>query len=192
MNDTRDKELIINCQEGDASSFRGLVERYKDKVYTTALRIVGNSYDAEDMAQEAFITAFRAINSFDTEKPFAPWIKRITINISIDFLRKQKSQKWFLDSDDIDSQGMLYKIENKDPDPLEKIEASELQEMLGSLIEKLPAKHRVPIYLYYIEDMTYDEISEYLKIPMGTVKTYLHRGKETLKIMVRDEMAVSV
>ncbi|MBD3184662.1 sigma-70 family RNA polymerase sigma factor [Candidatus Poribacteria bacterium] len=192
MDDIRDRDLIINCQNGDPSSFRGIVERYQNKVYSTAFRIVGNSYDAEDVAQEAFLTAYKAIDIFDTEKPFSPWITRITVNMSIDFLRRQKSQKWLLESDDNDFQNMSNRIKSEEPDPLEKLEAWELLDMLGKLIENLPTKYRVPITLYHIEDMTYDEISEFLEIPMGTLKTYLYRGKEALKAMIRNEIAVKV
>lgn len=177
MDQIADTELIRNCQRGEMSGFRALVDRYKDRVYTTAFRIVGNMHDAEDIAQEAFITVYKSIGSFDLGKNFGPWVLKITTNQSIDHLRRKQPQNVDLDSLEATVENAVSSSTN----PLEAIETSELYQLVEKLIIQLPPKYRVVITLYYTEHLTYSEIADALDIPIGTVKTYLHRGREILK-----------
>ncbi len=185
MDQVSDVELIKNCQQGEKLSFRTLVDRYKDRVYTTILRIVGNVHDAEDIAQEAFVAAYRAIASFDISRTFLPWLLKIATNLSIDHLRRKQSQTVPLDS--------LEAIEIQwNEDPLEAAEASELCQLIEQLVTQLPARYSAAVTLYYTQDLTYSEVAGILDIPMGTVKTYLHRGREMLKTRLQAVLSGSV
>ncbi len=185
MNQVSDKEFIRDCQLGKTSSFRVLVDRYKDRVYTTVFRIVGNVHDAEDVAQEAFVAAYKSIGSFDLSKKFSPWLMKIATNMSIDYLRRRQPQSVPLDSPEA---AELQLIEN----PLEAAEASELHELAEDVIAQLPPKYRAAITLYYTEEFTYGEVAEALEIPVGTVKTYLHRGREILRKQLKGVLHESV
>jgi len=185
MNQDLDREFIRDCQLGKASSFRTLVDRYKDRVYTAVYRIVGNAHDAEDIAQETFIAAYRSIRSFDLSKRFSPWLMKIAANMSIDYLRRRQPQSVPLDSPEA---AELQLSEN----PLEAVEASELNQLVADIIDQLPPKYRAAIALYYTEELTYSEIADALEIPMGTVKTYLHRGREILRKHLKNVLCESV
>jgi len=174
MNQSSDREFIKDCQLGKTPSFRILVDRYKDRVYTAIFRIVGNAHDAEDIAQEVFIAAFKSIKSFDLSKKFSPWLMKIATNMSIDYLRRRRPQSIPLDSPEV---AELQLSEN----PLEAAEASELHQLTENVINQLPPIYRAVIILYYTEEFTYSEIADTLEIPIGTVKTYLHRARGILR-----------
>jgi len=185
MNQVSDVEMIRNCQRGDVSGFRTLVDRYKDRVYTTSLRIVGNVQDAEDIAQEAFIAAYKSIGSFDINRKFMPWLLKIATNLSIDHLRRKQPKAVPLDSPEVaEIQWNEY--------PLEIAETSELCQLTEQLVTQLPAKYRAAVSLYYTEELTYSEVADALDIPVGTVKTYLHRSREMLKKRLRVVLSESV
>lgn len=190
MNQISDAELINKCKRGDKSSFGIIVDRYKDKVYNTVLRMVGNPQDAEDISQEAFISSYRTINKFDVNRDFAPWLLKIAINLSIDYLRQKRPQNVPLDFAEFESHNIpdLSYAE----DQLNALELSELHDILEDSILKLPYKYRAVVALYYMEEHTYGEIADILEIPMGTVKTYLYRGREMLKAQMKDVLADSL
>jgi RNA polymerase sigma-70 factor (ECF subfamily) len=176
-----DTELIIECQQGKKSSFSALVDRYKDRVYTTVLRIVGNVHDAEEIAQEAFISAYTSIGTFDLNRKFAPWLLKIATNLSIDHIRRKQPKTVPLDSLE-DSLGDLASPSRySGSDPLKVAEESELGQLMEQLIAQLPPGYRAAITLYYSEGLTYGEIASALDIPIGTVKTYLYRARTALK-----------
>ncbi len=185
MNQVSDSKFIRDCQLGKISSFRILVDRYKDRVYTTVLRIVGNTHDAEDIAQETFISAYKSIRSFDLSKKFSPWLMRIATNMSIDYLRRRQPQSVSLDLPEVSE---LQLSEN----PLEAAEASQLNQLAEDAIAQLPPTYRAAIALYYTEEFTYREVAETLDIPVGTVKTYLHRGREILRKQLKGVLYESV
>ncbi len=179
MDQLSDMELIRDCQRGEKPSFKALVDRYKDRAYSTAFRIVGNTHDAEDVAQEAFIAVYRSIRSFDLNRKFAPWLLKIVTNLSIDHLRRKRPQTVSWDSVDVaaeDSDRFMNGI-----DPQKAAETSELCHLVEQLVIQLPPKYRAAVTLYYTEELTYNEVADAMDIPVGTVKTYLHRGKEMLK-----------
>ena len=185
MAQVSDVELIRNCQQGDEASFRILVDRYKDRIYTAVYRILGNVQDAEDIAQEVFVAAYRAISSFDVSRKLLPWILKIATNLSIDHLRRKHPQIISLDSPEAaEVQWNEY--------PLEDVEASELLQLTEQLVTQLPDKYRAAVSLYYTQDLTYNEVADILDIPVGTVKTYLHRAREILKARLQTVLSDSV
>ncbi len=149
-------------------------------------RMIGNSHEAEDIAQEAFIRAYININSFDVNRKFSTWLYRIATNLTIDRIRKKKPD-YYLDAEVAGTEGLtMYSQVAADISlPEEEVETMELQGEIQRQILKLPDKYRSVIVLKYIDELSLIEISEILEIPVGTVKTRIHRGREALRQQLR-------
>ncbi|MFD0051797.1 RNA polymerase sigma factor SigW [Actinomycetes bacterium NPDC127524] len=176
------KKRIKQVLKGDQNAFSEIVELYKDRVYQLCYRMLGNSHEAEDMAQEAFLRAYINIRSFHIQMKFSTWLYRIATNLCIDRIRKKKPD-YFLDAEIAGTEGLdLYsQIASEISNPEEEIESMELQNTIQEEILKLPEKYRSAIVLKYIEELSLKEISEILDLPVGTVKTRIHRGREALR-----------
>ncbi len=180
--DTLVKRIIKDVKKGDQQAFAELVELYKDKVYQISYRMVGNVHEAQDIAQEAFLRAYMNIDSYDTNRKFSTWLFRIVTNLSIDRLRKKKPD-FYLDQEVGGTEGLTLssQIAATDELPEDIIITHELQDWIQGEILKLPTKYRSAIILKYIEDLSLKEISEILDLPIATVKTRIHRGREALR-----------
>ncbi|MTT31495.1 RNA polymerase sigma factor SigW [Terrilactibacillus sp. BCM23-1] len=178
--------LIKKIKKGDHLAFAEVVDMYKNGVYNICLRMVGNRQEAEDLSQEAFIRAYTKIDKYDVERKFSTWLYRIATNLSIDYLRKKKPNV-YLDADLPGTEDFTLKSQLADGEPLpeESIVNSETQALIQQEINQLPLKYRSAIVLKYIQDMNLKEISEILNIPVGTVKTRIHRGREALRKRLR-------
>lgn len=185
--DTLIKKRIKQVKKGDQNAFAEIVELFKDKVYQLCYRMVGNAHDAEDIAQEAFIRAYVNINSYDTNRKFSTWLYRIATNLSIDRLRKRKPD-YFLDAEIEGTEGltMYSQIPSDELQPDEMVESLEFQEWIQQEINELPVMYRSVIVLKYIEELSLKEIGDILDLPIGTVKTRIHRGREALRKRLRD------
>lgn len=181
------KKRIKQVLKGDQSAYGEIVEIYKDKVFQLCYRILGNRHEAEDMAQEAFIRAYINISSFNIDLKFSTWLYRIATNLCIDRIRKKKPD-YYLDAEVSGTDGltMYSQIASDSILPEDEIESLELQETIQREITKLPEKYRSVIVLKYIEELSLNEISEILDIPLGTVKTRIHRGREALRHQLRN------
>ncbi|ANB62399.1 RNA polymerase sigma factor SigW [Anoxybacteroides amylolyticum] len=180
-------DLFVNkrikaIQKGDQNAYAEIVELYKEKVYRICYRMLGNRHEAEDAAQEAFIRAYVNIDRYNPAMKFSSWLYRIATNLSIDKLRKKKPDV-YLDEEVSGAEGltMYSQLPATDVSPEDTVESLELQETVQKAIEKLPEKYRSVIVLKYIEDLSLQEISEILDLPIGTVKTRIHRGREALR-----------
>ncbi|MBO0994170.1 RNA polymerase sigma factor SigW [Bacillus sp. SD088] len=180
-------DLIINQRikevlKGDREAFGEIVELFKDKVFQLCYRMLGNRHEAEDIAQEAFVRAYVNIHSFDQKRKFSTWLYRIATNLCIDRIRKKKPD-YFLDAEVAGTEGLtMYSqiaAEGKSPDS--EVETLELQELVQREIMELPDKYRVVVILRYIDELSLNEISEVLEMPLGTVKTRIHRAREALR-----------
>jgi RNA polymerase sigma-70 factor (ECF subfamily) len=180
------KKRIKQVIKGDQDAFGEIVEIYKNSVYQLCFRMVGNRHEAEDMAQEAFVRAYVNISSFNQDLKFSTWLFRIATNLCIDRLRKKKPD-YFLDAEVSGTEGltMYSQIPSNTPLPESELESLELQETVQKEILKLPDKYRAAIVLKYIEGLSLNEISEILDLPLGTVKTRIHRGRESLRKQLR-------
>ncbi len=181
------KKRIKQVKNGDQDAFSEIIELYKDKVYQLCYRMLGNSHEAEDVAQEAFIRAFINIESFHIEKKFSTWIFRIATNLSIDRIRKKKPD-YFLDAELSKSEGltMYSQVANDSPLPEDELVSLELQQIVQEEILKLPEKYRAVVVLKYIEELSLKEISDILELPISTIKTRIHRGREALRKQLKD------
>ena len=184
--DTIVKKRIKQVIKGDQDAFGEIVEIYKNSVYQLCYRMIGNRHEAEDLAQEAFIRAYVNIQSFNQDLKFSTWLFRIATNLCIDRLRKKKPD-YYLDAEVAGTEGltMYSQISSDSPLPETEVESLELQENVQKEILKLPEKYRSAIVLKYMEDMSLHEISEILDLPLGTVKTRIHRGREALRKQLR-------
>jgi RNA polymerase sigma-70 factor (ECF subfamily) len=180
MDDATDEKVAARVQAGDVKSFDILIERYEKKLKRYARRFLFKD-DADDIVQEVFIKTYININSFDAGKKFSSWIYRIAHNEFINAIKKKKTEKiLFFDLD------LLF------PHPAARDSAdseainSSLRLMLDKCLDKISAKYREPLVLYYYEDLNYKEISEILHIPASTVGVRLARGKAILKKKVKE------
>lgn len=176
------KKRIKAIKKGDQNAYADIVDLYKDKIYRLCYRMLGNRHEAEDIAQEAFIRAYVNIHTYNPNMKFSSWLYRIATNLAIDKIRKKKPDA-YLDEEISGTDGltMYSQLSSNEASPEETLESMELQETVQKAIEKLPEKYRSVIVLKYIEDLSLQEISEILDLPLGTVKTRIHRGREALR-----------
>ncbi len=180
------KQKIKQVKKGDQSAFEDIVIFYQRKVYQICYRLIGNTHEAEDLAQEAFLRAFVNIHSYDDKRKFSTWLFRIATNVSIDRIRKKKPD-YYLDKEvkGTDGLDMYSQLAIENPSPEEEVESLELQSYIQQQIMSLPTKYRSVIALRFVNEMSLAEISEILDIPVGTVKTRIHRGREALRKKLR-------
>ena len=168
-----DLELIENCLEGRQEFFEELILRYKNLVYSIILRMVKDSEDANDLAQEVFIKVYKNLASYSPEFKFSTWVMRITTNHVIDFRRKCKQETVSLDSD-IACSDYLHSPEDA---LIRKEESKHIQ----SIIEELPGMYKIPIMMYHQSGMSYQEIADKIGEPLSKVKNRIFRGRKLLK-----------
>jgi RNA polymerase sigma-70 factor, ECF subfamily len=174
--------MVAQVKKGDQEAFEGIVDLFKDKIYRHCYRMVGNGHEAEDLAQETFLRAYRNISKYNNEFKFSTWIYRIATNLCIDRLRKKKPD-YYLDAEvpGTDGANMYSQLSADDPLPEQVVTENERWNELQEEIMKLPEKYRTAIVLKYVEDLSLEEISQIMDIPVPTVKTRIHRGREALK-----------
>jgi RNA polymerase sigma-70 factor, ECF subfamily len=174
--------MVAQVKKGDQEAFEGIVDLFKDKIYRHCYRMVGNGHEAEDLAQETFLRAYRNISKYNNEFKFSTWIFRIATNLCIDRLRKKKPD-YYLDAEvpGTDGATMYSQLSSDEPLPEQIVTENERWHELQEEIMKLPEKYRTAIVLKYVEDLSLEEISQIMDIPVPTVKTRIHRGREALK-----------
>ncbi|MDR7074947.1 RNA polymerase sigma factor SigW [Fictibacillus barbaricus] len=174
--------MVSQVKKGDQEAFEGIVDLFKDKIYRHCFRMVGNGHEAEDLAQETFLKAYRNIDKYNNDFKFSTWIFRIATNLCIDRLRKKKPD-YYLDAEVPGTEGanIYSQLAVEDPLPEEVVTENERRNELQQEIMKLPEKYRTAIVLKYVEDLSLEEISQIMDIPVPTVKTRIHRGREALK-----------
>lgn len=184
-------ELLINekikqVKRGDQSAFEDVVSFYQNKIYQHCYRMLGNRHEAEDIAQEAFLRAYVNIHSFDDRRKFSTWLYRIATNLTIDRIRKRKPD-YYLDAEvkGTDGLDMYSQLPDDNRLPDKEAEGMELRNYIHNEIAALPPKYRSIIILRYLEEFSLQEISDILDIPLGTVKTRIHRGREALRKKLR-------
>jgi RNA polymerase sigma-70 factor (ECF subfamily) len=176
-----DSELIHRTQAGETEAFDELMKRYNQAVYRLAYSMTRNHADAEDISQETFIRAYRAIKRFDDRFRFYTWLHRICANLCINLFRRRGRVR--LQS----LPGTEAGAEWADiPDPREDEGEAELRRDLDRAIARLPAEQRAVFVLRVKEELSYDEISRMLGIPMGTVMSRLNRARQRLRDLLKD------
>ena len=154
--------IVARAKQGDPEAFALLVERYQDQVYRLALRMCGNRHDAEEVAQEAFVAAWKGLPKFRGESKFSSWLYQLTSNAAVDFLRREKRHRG---QEDIDDQLHLA----AEGTPHEAAEQSELAAALHAALQTLTPEHRQIFLLRQLQQLSYDEIGRALGVESGSV-----------------------
>ena len=172
-----DAELIILTQQGDKQAFAELVDRYQKKVYSIALRLLGDREESRDAAQEVFLRLYKALPDYRKDKDFLPWLYTITANIARDRWRRRKREKGAIP---VPLNEVAAIADHRfSPEPV--LEAKDTRQMVEKAVASLPWEYRTPIILRHIEDLSYKEIAEVMKLPLNTVKTRIRRGRLILR-----------
>lgn len=173
---------IKQVKKGDQSAFEEIVLLFQNRIYHHCFRMIGDRHEAKDLAQEAFIRAYTNIHSFDDNRKFSTWLYRIATNLTIDRLRK-RSPDYYLDEEISGTEGlnMYTQLSSEEVLPEEEVLRLELNDRIHQEILNLKPIYRSIIILRYLDEFSLKEISEILDIPLGTVKTRIHRGREALR-----------
>lgn len=173
-----ERELIARLQKRDEAAFEELIRQYEKKVYTLCFRMCGNSEDAEEAAQDAFLALWRGIDRFRQESSLSTWIYRLATNACIDTLRRRKKQ---IGSVSLDDEELFVDAVDTSPQPQETVEHRETQKLLQEGLSALPEEYRKVLILREIEGLSYTEIAESASIELGTVKSRISRGRSLLR-----------
>ncbi len=168
-----DRDFLVRARRGDAESadaFGELVTRYQTSVFNVCYRILHERGEAEDLAQETFMRAYDRLHTFDLEREFGPWIRRIAANLCLNHLESQKSTALLDEERDAD--------EGQRPE--KQVEVKERSEQIRGALASLPAHYRVVVELRHYQELSYDEIAAELKIPLSDVKSHLFRARKLL------------
>jgi len=175
-NRSDDALLVRQCLDGDNQAFDRLISRNKRQVFSLIYRMIKNPADAEDLAQESFIKAFRNLASYDPSYPFITWLFKIAHNTTIDFLRANKTTILSLDNEESSIQDECF-----DQSLEESIDSLSDKSMIDKALTTLPPTYREILILRHQQELTYAEIADTLDIPEGTVKIRLFRARNLLK-----------
>ena len=173
-----ERELIARLQKRDEAAFEELIRQYEKKVYTLCFRMCGNSEDAEEAAQDAFLALWRGIDRFRQESSLSTGSYRLATNACIDTLRRRKKQSG---SVSLDAEELFVDAVDTSPQPQETVEHREAQKLLQEGLYALPEEYRKVLILREIEGLSYTEIAESASIELGTVKSRISRGRSLLR-----------
>ena len=182
-----DQEVVLLARSGREAAYRELIRRYERPVFALLFRMVRDRELAEDLSQETFIKALNAIESYRPEFKFSSWIFKIANNAAIDHLRRRELDTLSLDGSPHAAtpeamQATALQIGARQESPLDAVEAKELGSEIEAAIGRLRPEYRSCILLRHVEGRAYEEIAEILDLPLGTVKTYIHRARNELRV----------
>jgi RNA polymerase sigma-70 factor, ECF subfamily len=176
-----DAELVTSALRGSQDAYRELVKRFERPVYSLILRMVQDSASAEDLAQEVFVKAFRRLETYDPQWKFSSWLFKIAHNATIDHLRRGTPETVPLEAEE-DDRGSLAAVlaDETVEDPLAAAQRRDLGRSLERAISLLRPEYRQAVLMFYAHGASYQEICEVTGLPLGTVKTNLHRARKEL------------
>jgi len=180
-----DEKIVALCKLNDIHGFDSLYTKYEKYIYKLCYYYTNSKEDSLDLLQDIYIKLYKSINNFDESKPLIPWIKRISINTCQNYLRDNKnvisaSRNSRLPDDITNNNFSLYTVEDE-------VNFNNTKHAINSAIKDLPNEYKSVIVLRHVECLSYKEISEYTSIPIGTVKTYLYRGRKLIKEYLKKE-----
>jgi len=182
-----DAELVASALRGSEDAFRDLVLRFERPIYALILRMVHDSQTAEDLAQEVFVKAYRHLASYDPRRKFASWLFKVAHNTTIDHLRRAQLDTVPLAGEQSEEGGGLLAVlaDDSTESPAAAAERRGMARALERAIARLRPDYREAVVLRYVEGLAYQEICEVLALPVGTVKTNLHRARKELADSMR-------
>lgn len=181
-----DKELVTRALEGDESAFRELLELFRRPVFSLVYRMIGDREQAEDLAQESFVKAFNNLDSYNPNYRFSSWLFKIANNHAIDHLRRARLATVSIHGSPHAANAEREEetrivLESQDESPEQEMLALELGSEIEEAIAQLRSDYRTAVILRHIENRPYEEIAEIMEVPIGTVKTFLHRARAELR-----------
>ncbi len=181
-----DHRLIADCLQGRTAAFGELVRRYQDRLYNTVYRLVDNAEDAQDVVQDAFLNAYQSLGSFKGDSQFFTWLYRIAVNTAISLKRKQR----------LTVTSRAVRTGTGDLEPLDASEVSrpeyalekaEQERRIQNALNRLSVEHRTVLLLKDIEGQKYETMAEILQVPIGTIRSRLHRARLELRELLQRE-----
>ena len=180
---TNDQPLIDAILAGDTQSFSVLVDRYKDLVFTLALRMVKHREEAEEVSQDTFIKVFRSLNRFKGDSKFSTWIYRVAYNTCLDRLKKHKREQQVVAIDEY-TEHQVKTIDNA----LDAMEKEERKQAVQSCLQLLPSDDSALLTLFYFEELSLEEIADIVGLTANNVKVKLFRSRKKLTSILRDRL----
>ena len=181
--DGDEADLIERAKKGDSEAFGVLVERYQRRVVNVAFAVVHNQDDAIELAQETFVRAYENLRKFESRSSFSTWLYRIAANLAIDFWRRE-GRHVVLHGEDAETE--IQRLPADSGDSFKSASRKELSGRLAKALEELTPEHRAVILLREVEGLSYDEISEVLQCPRGTVMSRLHYARNRMRGLLKD------
>lgn len=172
MKDKKDAELAVLAQAGNREAFGELVARYAASARRVARAVLGNPEDADDAAQDGFLSALRHLGRYDPNRPFGPWLLRIVANAATDRLRRRRVRA---------AEAIPPTLAVSDPGPDRETDKSALHAALRAALAGLPERQRLAVVLFDVEGYTHAEIADVLRIPVGTVRSHVFHARRALR-----------
>lgn len=180
--ETDDRQLVLKCREGSEEAYHLLLSRYEGYIYSLCYRFTNHREDALELTQEALLKTVTGLDSYQANRPFKPWLRQVVINVCLNFLRRRAPGMLSLDKAFEEEFSLTGTLAEKDKsDPLAQVEWLEIQDALRIALQRLPPPFRLVLTLRHQEEMSYQEIAASTGLPIGTVKTYLFRGRIKLR-----------
>jgi RNA polymerase sigma-70 factor (ECF subfamily) len=184
MSESPDDRLLIDaCRAGKAEAFGILVRRYQDRLYPTLLRLTGRAEDASDLLQDAFLRAFEKLDRYQGESSFYTWIYRIAVNLALSERRRRRVAVRVMAA--LRSERHESAEDPGQSDPALPVERAEREAQIQHALDQLSDAHRAVVVLKDLDGLRYEEIAEILHVPVGTVRSRLHRAREILRDRLR-------
>ena len=182
MTDQNEVRLVKRAKQGDMHAFEELILQHEKIVYNVALRMMNHSEDAKDISQEVFLKLWRTLAQYQFDAAFSTWLYRLTQNVCIDFLRKQKRQQHVsLTFSEDEDEGKELSVPDPEPLPEERVIFNEKQEAIRNAMNALPVDFREILELRVVRQLPYEQIAQIMDLPVGTVKSRLARARLQLK-----------
>lgn len=184
MNKVTDRDLVLQLQDGSLEALGALYDRHRNMVYRTALVITGDNEAASDLLQDVFLRLHRFADNIDSLRPLEPWLYRMTTNQAYDWVKRMN--RWPRPLEDLAD----WLAGAGGNNPYEIVEKNDEWQQIQQAVSALPLAQRVVVVLYYLNDLSLQEIADILSVPVGTVKSRLHYGRLALKkrIGLQDEL----
>jgi RNA polymerase sigma-70 factor (ECF subfamily) len=176
----RERELIEQVQQGDLEAYGEVIREYQTSVFNVCLRVLGNIQEAEDLAQEAFLRAYRNISQYDPSRPFGPWVRVLAANLCYNHLKKARLIRVELE----DERGYANRGPLRGPEA--SLEIAEEYHDLYQQIWQLPENQRVALELRHFQDLSYQEMSAVMNVPLNTVRSHLYRARRKLAELLEE------
>jgi RNA polymerase sigma-70 factor (ECF subfamily) len=180
---TNDQVYIDNILNGDANAFTVLVDRYKDLVFTLALRMMKHREEAEEVAQDTFIKVYKSLNKFKGDSKFSTWIYRVAYNTCLDRIKKNKRQQYTVEINEYTE----HQVKTMD-NALDQLEAKEREQSIQDCLALLPSEDSFLLTLYYFEEQSLEEIGKVVGLKPNNVKVKLFRGRKKLATILKRKL----